>query len=365
MTRHLPPTRRKPCQAAAPPFGEAHSNRRRLQAPNFLPRQRRDPGPLRAPTARALLGAAALLVLAATAPAAAAELEVTHHHADHDGVNIHYASAGAGPLVVFIHGFPDYWYSWREQMAGLADRFHVVAMDQRGYNLSDAPEGEAHYDMARLVGDVAAVVRDAAARTGAPERATIVGHDWGGAVAWQVAFNLPQLTERLVILNLPHPRGMAREMASNPEQQANSAYARRFQEGSADDPDILFGGPMTAETLAGWVTDPAARQRYVEAFRRSDFTAMLNYYKRNYPRAPDAGAEGGPALPDTPRLALPVLMFHGLEDTALHSDALANTWDWIDADLTLVTVPGAGHFVQQDASELVTSTLRWWLLARL
>jgi len=330
---------------------------------------RRTPFRAAVPGLRAALAAAALLVLTATA-VRAAELEVTHHHADHDGVKIHYASAGAGPLVVFIHGFPDYWYSWREQMAGLADRFHVVAMDQRGYNLSDAPDGEARYDMAALVGDVAAVVRDAARRTGAPERATIVGHDWGGAVAWQVAFNLPQITERLVILNLPHPRGMAREMATNPEQQANSAYARRFQAGSADDPDILFGGPMTAETLAGWVTDPAARERYVEAFRRSDFTAMLNYYKRNYPRGGDAGATGsagagGVALPDTPRLAMPVLMFHGLEDTALHSDALAYTWDWIDADLTLVTVPGAGHFVQQDASELVTSTLRWWLLTRL
>lgn len=320
--------------------------------------------------------AGAALILSTAAAAASDALDVTHHHADHDGVKIHYASAGAGPLVVFIHGFPDYWYSWRDQMAGLADRFHVVAMDQRGYNLSDAPQGLAQYDMAKLVGDVAAVVRHAAGRAGAPERATIVGHDWGGAVAWQVAFNLPQMTERLVILNLPHPRGMAREMATNPEQQANSAYARRFQEGSADDPDILFGGPMTAESLAGWVRDPAARARYVEAFGRSDFTAMLNYYKRNYPRAQggrppaQAGADAAPAdasiaLPDTPRLAMPVLMFHGLEDTALHSDALANTWDWIDADLTLVTVPGAGHFVQQDASELVTGTLRWWLLARL
>ncbi|MEQ8860594.1 MAG: alpha/beta hydrolase [Pseudomonadales bacterium] len=296
------------------------------------------------------------LALAGTA-AHGADLEVTDHYADSNGVKIHYTSAGSGPLVLFIHGFPDFWYSWRHQMAGLEDRFQVLAMDQRGYNLSDAPEGEAAYDMRLLVGDVAAVIRDAGA-----ERATIVGHDWGGAVAWQVAFNLPQVTERLVILNLPHPRGMGRELASNPEQRANSDYARRFQEGAPEDPDIFFGGPMTAQSLAGWVTDAAARPRYVEAFQRSNFAAMLNYYKRNYPRP--APADQAPPEIDTPRLAMPVLMFHGLEDRALHSDALAYTWDWIDADLTLVTVPGAGHFVQQDAADLVTSTLRWWLLAR-
>ena len=181
-------------------------------------------------------------------------------------------------------------------------------------------------------------------------------------MAWQFAFALPQMTDRLVILNLPHPRAMARELAANPEQRQNSAYARRFQEGSADDPDIFFGLPMTPQTLSGWVRDPEARGRYVEAFERSDFTAMLNYYKSNYPALPP---EGDPvALPDTPRLTIPVLVFHGLRDTALHSDGLNNTWDWIDADLTLVTAPEAGHFVQQDATELVTSTLRWWLLAR-
>ena len=310
---------------------------------------------------RAGFQARALAVLVAglwhSGAAGAAEIEVSHHYADSDGVKIHYASAGEGPLVVFIHGFPDFWYSWRHQMAGLEDRFRVVAMDQRGYNESGKPEGVESYDMSLLVADVAAVIRDAGA-----ESATIVGHDWGGAVAWQFAFNLPEMTDRLVILNLPHPRGMAREMANNPEQRANSAYARRFQEGTPEDPDILFGGPMTAENLARWVSDEAARPRYVEAFRRSDFTAMLNYYKRNYPRLQAVGA--APAVPETPRLAAPVLMFHGLDDTALNSDALSLTWDWLDADLTLVTVPGAGHFVQQDAADLVTSTLRWWLLAR-
>ncbi len=283
--------------------------------------------------------------------------EVEYGFADNNGVKIHYASVGEGPLVVMIHGFPDYWYSWREQMAGLKDHFQVVAIDQRGYNLSGQPQGVENYAMPHLVADVASVIKHLGR-----DQATIVGHDWGGAVAWQFAFALPQMTERLIVLNLPHPNGMGREMATNPEQQQNSDYARKFREGSHTDADIMFGGPMNVDTLSGWVSDPEARDLYKAAFAKSDFAGMLNYYKANYPSLPEPGAAPPPA---PPQLNMPVLVFHGLQDTALHSDGLNNTWDWIDADTTIVTAPEAGHFVQQDAAELVTQTMRWWLLARL
>jgi len=272
------------------------------------------------------------------------------------GVRIHYASLGEGPLVVMIHGFPDFWYSWRTQMDALSDRYQVVAIDQRGYNLSDKPKGVENYDMRLLVGDVAAVIKSLGR-----DKATIVGHDWGGIVAWYFAMNLPQMTENLVILNLPHPTGLARELRNNPDQIKNSEYARNFQTKSPSDPTVFFGTPMTAEMLSGWVRDPDARKRYVEAFQRSDFEAMLNYYKRNYPRGsgPDA-----PPAPELPKVKMPVLMFHGLADTALNAEGLSGTWNWLEKDLTLVTVPGAGHFVQQDAADLVTNTLRWWLTMR-
>ena len=272
------------------------------------------------------------------------------------GVKIHYATLGEGPLVVMIHGFPDFWYSWRVQMAALADQYQVVAIDQRGYNLSDKPKGVENYDMRLLVADVAAVIRHLGR-----DKATIVGHDWGGIVAWTFAMTLPQLTQNLVILNLPHPNGLTRELRTNKDQIANSEYARNFQTKSPSDPTVFFGRPMTPETLSGWVTDPAARKRYVEAFQKSDFEGMLNYYKRNYPRA--AGADA-PAPPPLPKVKMPVLMFHGLNDTALNAAGLSGTWDWLEKDLTLVTVPGAGHFVQQDASDLVTSTMKWWLAMR-
>jgi pimeloyl-ACP methyl ester carboxylesterase len=282
------------------------------------------------------------LVLSAILNGGDIESKVTHGYADSNGVKIHYASLGQGPLMVMIHGFPDFWYTWRDQMEALSDKYQCVAIDQRGYNLSDKPKGVENYDMRLLVGDVLAVIKSLGR-----DKAIIVGHDWGGAVAWQVALNVPQVTEKLIILNLPHPRGLSRELANNPEQQKASAYARNFQKPEAT---------MTPEQLVFWVK-PEARQKYLEAFQRSDIQAMLNYYKRNYPREPYV--ETTSAVVKT---QMPVLMIHGLKDTALLSGALNNTWDWMGKDLTLVTIPEAGHFVQQDASELVSKSMRMWLL---
>jgi epoxide hydrolase 4 len=287
----------------------------------------------------------ALVFAAAFAYGADIESRVQHGYADSHGVKIHYATLGSGPLIVMIHGFPDFWYTWRDQMEGLSDRYQVVAIDQRGYNLSDKPEGVENYDMRLLVGDVAAVIKSLG-----KDNAVIVGHDWGGAVAWQFAINVPQMTDKLIILNLPHPRGLSRELAKPASQQAkNSAYARAFQQEGSET-------KLTAEGLAAWVKDPAAKQKYIEAFRRSSFTGMMNYYRRNYPREPYR-EDTSPVV----KVQAPVLEFHGLKDSALLPGALDGTWNWIEKDFTLVTVPEAGHFVQQDASSLVTRTMRSWL----
>jgi len=272
------------------------------------------------------------------------EDRVEHGYADSNGVKIHYVSLGQGPLIVMIHGFPDYWYTWRSQMDALSTNYQVVALDMRGYNLSDKPKGVENYDMRLLVGDVAAVIHHFG-----KNRAVIVGHDWGGAVAWQFAMNLPDMTEKLIILNLPHFRGLMRELAHNPEQQKNSQYARTFQEEDAHK-------TLTAEALAAWVTEEAARKKYIEAFRRSDFEAMLNYYQQNYPREPYV-EDTSPIV----KVKAPVLMFHGLKDPYLLHQALNGTWEWIDNELTLVTIPGASHFVHRDAADSVTRTMKMWL----
>jgi pimeloyl-ACP methyl ester carboxylesterase len=153
----------------------------------------------------------------------------------------------------------------------------------------------------------------------------------------------------LVILNLPHPNGLRRELANNPEQQKNSAYARFFQTPGA-------AGLIKPDALVEWVKDPDARAKYVTAMQRSSMEGMLNYYKANYPREPytvpeDAG----------PKVQCSVLMIHGLKDKALLPDALNDTWKWLEKDLTLVTIPESDHFVQQDAPETVTRTIVNWL----
>jgi pimeloyl-ACP methyl ester carboxylesterase len=264
--------------------------------------------------------------------------------ADSGGIKIHYVTKGKGPLLILIHGFPDYWYSWRNQMPSLAESFQVVAMDQRGYNKSSQPAGVENYTMDKLTGDVRAVIQHFQ-----QEKAVVAGHDWGGMVAWSFAMAHPEMTERLVILNLPHPNGLQRELANNPEQQKNSAYARHFQKPEA-------ASQLSAEGLAGLFRDPAVRSQYVEAFKRSSFEGMLNFYKANYPREPYTAT-----ATVLPMVKCPVLMFHGLKDKALLPGALNDTWKWVEKDLTIVTIPEADHWVHHDAPEQVTRTMVRWL----
>ena len=291
------------------------------------------------------IGIIALGSLLATPSFADVYDEVEHRFAENDGGRIHYVALGEGPLVVMIHGFPDFWYLWRHHIEALAGDYQVVAIDQRGYNQSDKPKGVEHYGFDHLVGDVVAVIE----HTG-HETATIVGHDWGGFVTWMFGMTRPEMADGLIIFNLPHPRGLMRELALNRQQKENSAYARRFQMESAH-------LQMTPEQMAGrHQGDPTVYGRYLEAYRRSDFESMLNYYKANYPKPP--------YLEDTTdvvRVQLPVLQFHGLGDTALLHDMLNHTWEWLEQDLTLVTLPDAGHWAVTEKADYTAGMMKAWL----
>lgn len=265
---------------------------------------------------------------------------------DSGGVKLHYVTAGEGPLLVLLHGFPDYHYTWRDQMPALSKHFQVVALDLRGYNKSDKPEGVDQYKIEKLVADVAAVQDHFKQK-----KMILVGHDWGGFIAWNFATTHPDKVDRLVILNLPHPNGLMRELANNPEQQQNSQYARNFQKAEA-------AAAVKPEMLVLWVKEPDARKEYLEAMKRSSIEGMLNYYKANYPREPYKVAA------QLPPVKCPVLMFHGLDDKYLLPGALNDTWKWVEKDLTLVTVPGAGHFVHRDKPEFVTRKMVGWLTER-
>src|SRR5262249_3767538 len=155
-------------------------------------------------------------------------------------------------------------------------------------------------------------------------------------------------TERLIVLNLPHPKGLLRELANNPQQQKNGAYARAFQQPDAHK-------KLSPEALALWVKEPDARKLYAEAFRRSSVEGLLNYYKANYPSEPYKDDR------DFPKVRCPVLLIHGLDDPYLLPGALSGTWEWVEGELTLVTVPKAGHFVHRDATEAVNRAMLRWL----
>ncbi|WP_297798640.1 alpha/beta hydrolase [uncultured Eudoraea sp.] len=244
---------------------------------------------------------------------------VEHGYAISQGVKIHFAALGSkeNPLIVFIHGFPDFWYSWKDIMDNFSKEYFVIAIDQRGYNLSDKPKGEKYYNMNYLVGDVLSVITHLGFK-----KSIIVGHDWGGSVAWALAMMRPQVVDRLILLNSPHPRGIRH----------------------------------TAEKLVSMLGDNVNKNAYLEAFDRSDFEAMLHYYRQNYPREPYALDSSA-----LTKVRVPVLVIHGLDDKYLLAGALNHTWEWVEKDLTLVTIPGAGHFVHHDKPELVNRTIKMWL----
>ncbi len=165
---------------------------------------------------------------------------------------------------------------------------------------------------------------------------------------------MPQMTDKLIIVNLPHLENMARELENNPQQHANSAYARNFQKPDSHE-------QLNAAALASMVSqgDPDLKAKYQAAFENSSLDAMMNYYRRNYPREPYSEN-----VVDVPNIQCPVLQFHGLNDRVLLPGALNGTWEHVDADWTLVTLPETGHWAHHEQADLVTDSMKWWLRIR-
>jgi pimeloyl-ACP methyl ester carboxylesterase len=270
-------------------------------------------------------------------------------HGTTDGaVRLHYVEAGEGPLVLLLHGFPEFWYGWRHQIPALAEAgFRVRAPDLRGYGLSDKPEGVAAYRVERLVEDVAELVRHAGAA-----RAHVVGHDWGGVVAWYFAMLRPELLDRLAILNAPHPAAFAREIVK-PDQMLRSAYAAFFQLPVLPEAVLRAGGFAllkrvfrTEPARPGAFTD-ADIERYREAFARPGaLTASLNYYRAaaRYPR------------PRVRPVAAPTLLIWGEKDPHLTVRLTEGLEAWVP-DLRVERLPEASHWVAADEPERVSRLL--------
>lgn len=274
------------------------------------------------------------------------ERQVRHRFASNRGVRIHFAEDGSGPPILFLHGYPDFWMSWWRQMAALSGRHRVVAMDLRGYADSDKPELQAAYSVDDLIGDVEAVLAEIGEK-----RATIVGHDWGGFVAWQVAMQRPDLVERLAILSMPHPWATNRELANNPAQRDASAYTLMFQQPGMEQ-------RVPADRLSFWVQDPEFKERQVAAMAKSSMAGMFHYYRNHFPAPPYAERTEAP-----PMIEAPTLVIHGREDPYALSAGHDGLWRYVNGPIRLEVLPQAGHFLQHDAPIEVTRILSDWLAA--
>jgi len=212
-------------------------------------------------------------------------------------VKLHYVTLGSktAPMILMIHGFPDFWFTWRDLMAELSKEYFVVAYDQRGFNKSDKPEGQKNY------------------------------------------------------IKLIAPTQLQARTSKQRRTTKNSRYARDLMKDGADK-------KITSEKLASWVKDKDAKEKYITAFDNTDFLAMHYYYKQNFPSEPYKESTS-PIVKIKP----PVLIFHGLEDKSMLPEGLNNLWDLLEQNMTLVTIPGAGHFVQQDAAEMISAWILSWL----
>lgn len=280
------------------------------------------------------------------------ELELRRRVIPTNGVRLHAVEAGpeSGPLVILLHGFPEFWYGWRQQIEPLAAAgFRVLVPDQRGYNRSDKPRGAAAYDLDTLALDIVGLIDE----TGTA-KARIVGHDWGGAVAWWLGIKHADRLERLALLNTPHPWVMRRALERSGEQRKKSGYMLFFQLPWL--PEWALRGrhfrraaeALLASSRPGAFTE-ADLDRYREAWSRPGaLTAMLDWYR--------ALARAKPRRPESPRVTVPTLLLWGTEDRFLGRELAQPSLELCD-DGHLEFFEGASHWLQHEEPERVNARL--------
>jgi pimeloyl-ACP methyl ester carboxylesterase len=279
-------------------------------------------------------------------------MQLEHTYLSANGIKLHVVQAGpkSGVPVVLLHGFPEFWYGWRNQIPALAQAgCRVIVPDQRGYNLSDKPKGVKNYRIDELVKDILGLI-DALDY----QKVNLIGHDWGAVVAWTLAILHPERLHRLGIMNVPHPAVMRRFLTRDLEQIRRSWYIFFFQ---------LPWLPERFMSANGWRGAVSALRgsgkihtftnediaRYKEAWSQPGaMTSMINWYR--------AVIRHMPKLPKEPRVRVPTLMMWGLKDFALSRRMARPSMDYVD-DGNLILFPEATHWVQHDEAEAVNHYL--------
>jgi epoxide hydrolase 4 len=274
---------------------------------------------------------------------------ITHRYADLDAVRLHYVEAGDGPLVVLLHGFPEFWYTWRNQIVPLAEAgFRVIAPDLRGFNQSSKPAGVRSYGIRTVVEDIAGLIHAAGA-----ERAHVVGHDFGAGVTWSFAMQHPEMVDRLAVLNGPHPARLIQAMKS-PLQLLKSWYVFFFQipwlaeQVAQLDDFALFTKPLREEPLREGAYDREDIALYVEALKQPGaLEAMLGYYRAMF--RPGTQIEMRP-------IEAEALVLWGVDDKHLGRELAPPPLSLVPR-ATVQYLERATHWVQHDQPERVNAGL--------
>lgn len=279
-------------------------------------------------------------------------MELEHSTIETNGIRLHVVQTGpkSGVPVVLLHGFPEFWYGWRKQIPALVEAgCRVIVPDQRGYNLSDKPEGVKAYSVYTLVDDIIGLI-DALGY----EKVNLVGHDWGAGVAWTLAILHPERLQRLSIMNVPHPAVMRRFLMRDFEQMRRSWYVFLFQLPWLPEAGMKRDNWRGAErSLRGSsklnsFTDEDI-MKYKEAWSQPGaMTSMLNWYR--------AMIRHTPRPPADLRIKVPTLMMWGMQDFALSHRMARPSMDYVD-DGNLILFPEASHWVHLDAAEEVNHYL--------
>ncbi|MCC5893905.1 MAG: alpha/beta hydrolase [Alkalibacterium sp.] len=275
-----------------------------------------------------------------------------HKYIETNGINLHVVQHGHedGDVVLLLHGFPEFWYGWHKQITSLAEQgYRVWAPDQRGYNLSDKPKKSAAYEMSQLVADVVGLIK-------ATERGKVclVGHDWGGIVAWRVARAYPELIDKLVILNAPHSKALKSHVKKHPTQLLKSSYILFFQLPKL--PEKLLtsaGGQNAADALQKTSNEGTFSKSDLEEYKMAwakprAMRSMLNWYRAN--------AKSMTSSKVSPRVTVPTLIIWGVNDQFLGKELATESLAFCD-DGRGVLIGDATHWVHHEEPERVTTLI--------
>jgi epoxide hydrolase 4 len=277
----------------------------------------------------------------------------THQFVTTNGIRLHYVTQGEGPLMLMLHGFPEFWYSWRHQIPEFARDFKVVAPDLRGYNESEKPADKAAYVMAEFIQDIKGLIEALGY-----DRCILVGHDWGGAIAWQFAYAYPEMVDRLIVLNIPHPAKFA-EGLQMPQQLLKSSYIFFFQLPFLPEFLIQLNDFKALESaFVGMAVNKKAFsaadiKAYKDAFTKPGaLTAALNYYRNPL--------QQGITNRQWSVLEVPTLMIWGEDDLPLSKELTYGTENYV-RDFRIRYIPNCSHWVQQEQPQLVNQYIREFL----